>query len=144
MLAIADLKSKSSRELAALYSAADAGTPLEGDFSGVVLFPAISFLGRILGAIAPLIWRGKVFDSRKGTLLNRVGCLPVMLAMPGKFSVQKSWFDGKPSNVIEYPPTSWLFVIFRDELRELRPGLYLGRAHVKFAKSLALHFAIVK
>ncbi len=92
-------------------------------------------------------WRGKVFyttNTSQPILWNRI--LKKSEAFPAHVYVGESLFDTqKNSLVIDYlsnqdieaykPSRDWLVnsraLAIRDEIREVRPGLYLGRAYVR-------------
>ena len=37
-----------------------------------------------------------------------------------------SWVDGRPSLILDYQGTSLVYGRYRDEIRQVAPGLYLG------------------
>ncbi len=92
-------------------------------------------------------WKGKVFyasNTSHPVLWNRI--LKKSEAFPAHVYVGKSLFDAqKNSLVIDYlsnqdiegykPSRDWLVnskaLAIRDEIREVRPGLFLGRAYVR-------------
>ena len=51
-----------------------------------------------------------------------------------------SWLDGKPTIVIDYAKTSFFAQKIRDEIREVEPGLYLGK--VWWGNKRVLDFAL--
>ncbi len=81
---------------------------------------------------APLVgsfaWRGKVFDAKAGRVTNQV--LPFgVRAVAAEVGKGSSRLDGRECIVLDYSRTSLVARHVRDELRLLRPGLYLGRAY---------------
>ena len=38
----------------------------------------------------------------------------------------ESWRDGGPALILDYSQTSLLYAPYRDEIRQIAPGLYLG------------------
>ena len=62
------------------------------------------------------------------------------LAIRAKVYNDGSWLDGKPTIVIDYSKTSFVAGKIRDEIREIGPGLYLGR--VWWGKRPIAHFAL--
>ncbi len=70
-----------------------------------------------------LAWKGKVF-SPDGTFVNQWAGFR---AIASRVEVGPSWCDGRPCLVLEYPPGTPIFGNARDELREVAPGLWLGR-----------------
>jgi hypothetical protein len=80
-------------------------------------FPA--FRARLQG----LPWKGKVFDC-DGRFVNQwLG----FRAIGSHATVGPSWLDGRPCIVLEYAPGTPIFGNTRDELREICPGVFLGR-----------------
>ena len=70
-----------------------------------------------------LAWKGKIFDPCESTMINR-WCNKT--SRPAKVYVAESWFDGKPSIIMDYCGMSEKWGDVRDEIREVAPGLYLG------------------
>ena len=54
----------------------------------------------------------------------------------------QSWLDGKDTIVIDYSSTSILAKVIRDEIREVEPGVYLGK--VWWGKMRILDFALTR
>jgi hypothetical protein len=92
------------------------------------------------------LWKGKIFyreNLNEAVLRNRVRS---RLAFPAHVYYGRSLFDdSRLSVIIDYkynqdiegynPSTDWMVneegLAVRDEIRQVRPGLYLGRAYVK-------------
>jgi hypothetical protein len=86
---------------------------------------ALRSIAALIGRIA---WRGKVFDSQAGRVTNRI--LPFGLrAITADVQKGASWRDGRECIVLDYSQASLVARGVRDEVRLLRPGLYLGRAY---------------
>jgi len=84
-------------------------------------------------------WQGKVFDAKKGLLKNRI--LPFGLnAIIAKVYKGPSWLDGKECIVLDYSDTSIVAQWIRDEIRQIEPGLYLGKVY--WEKSRLIDFAL--
>jgi hypothetical protein len=140
-----DLMSLGQSSLDAMYASTQPGPVPDGDSEG----RAIMFPGTILEApaslAAALIWQGKVFDvtpgSTQGTLINKVFGFR---AINADVFVGPSWFDGKPAIIIDYKDTSLLVPFVRDEIREVAPGIYLGRVYIRtlVGDFLGLNFAL--
>jgi hypothetical protein len=80
--------------------------------------------GRALRArLQGLAWKGKVFHF-DGTFINQWAGFR---ALASRVEFGPSWYDGRPCLVLQYPPGTPIFGNTRDELRELCPGLWLGR-----------------
>ncbi len=67
------------------------------------------------------IWQGKYFDDQ--IMTNKIFGLKFI---KGNVTCENSWFDGQPVHAIDYSETSLLFKTYRDEFREVAPGIYLG------------------
>ena len=95
--------------------------------------PRSSRPGTTYGAdLATLInhfaWQGKVFDGKKGLLKNRI--LPFGFnAIIARIYKAPSWLDGKECIVLDYSDTSLVAQWIRDEIRQIGPGLYLGKVY---------------
>jgi hypothetical protein len=75
-----------------------------------------------------LVWRGKVFDAKAGRVTNRV--LPFGFhTATAEVRKAPSRLDGRECIVLDYSRTSLVARGVHDELRLLRSGLHLGRAH---------------
>jgi len=92
-------------------------------------------------------WSGKsfsAFNDTEGEGINRVKLLGDQFRFGLRFDV--SAIDGGPCVFLEYdqPENPWAIRQIRDELRELRPGLFLGPAMWKSKPdpTLVLWFAI--
>jgi hypothetical protein len=72
-----------------------------------------------------LVWRGKVLRPEKADLSNLISILGIQ-AIRARIYRQESWFDGRDCIVLDYSETSRICGWVRDEIREVRPGLYLG------------------
>jgi hypothetical protein len=112
-------------ELEALYTQADIGTPPIGCTRGRVLSLADTRLPRVKACAFNLTWKGKCFEA-DGAFINR---WPGFKALSSRAEPGASWYDGRPSLVMEYAPGTPLFANLHDEIREVAPGLYLGRLY---------------
>jgi hypothetical protein len=113
----------SPHELCVQFSLGTATHPV-GKLRGRVLWVDDAKLPRFRGLTQSLLWRGKEFDC-DGTFTNRfLG----FTALPSRGFLAESWADGGAAFVMEYPPGTPLFGRYRDELREVAPGVWLGRA----------------
>jgi len=137
---------KTNTELDKIYSNAEAGNIPKGDtkgtaiLAGSVFSKSVAFLARAFG------WQGKIFDlfcsqGSAGILINKI--TPFGLAfIVAKVYRDKSWFDGKETIVIDYSKTSFVAKVIRDEIREVEPGVYLGK--VWWGKKEIFHFALTQ
>ncbi len=126
--------SMSREELDDIYRAADAGTIPSGDTEGTAI--ATGTIGAKLYAMLArlLAWQGKVFDLfppdyQSGILVNKVTAFSLTFIV-AKVYKDKSWLDGRETIVIDYSKTSFFAKKIRDEIREIEPGLYLGKVWI--------------
>jgi Acetoacetate decarboxylase (ADC) len=142
-----DLLSCTQSDLDTLYGKSLGGAIPSGDSKGkAIFFPGSKITSLAMKATSHL-WQGKVFDLREGFLLNKILRFK---AIKAKVLLGDSLFDGKESIIIDYKNTSPIALPIRDEIREIGPGLYLGRAYVKtsakayFWMNFALDFGASK
>ena len=82
----------------------------------------------LAATVGRLAWRGKVFNAGTRRVINRV--LPFgVRAVTAEVCEEASMLDGRECIILDYARTSLVARSVRDELRLLRPGLYLGRAY---------------
>ncbi|MDE2512312.1 MAG: hypothetical protein KGL74_14400 [Elusimicrobia bacterium] len=115
-------------DLEALYRASPAGPIPDGKSDGLATLDPGTAAGRASQALFAFFWHGKVFDARRGELVNR---LVIGRAVKAKVFIGPSWLDGKPSVIIDYKGASWIAGAIRDEIRMVSPGVYLGFAYVR-------------
>ncbi len=136
--------SKSRAELDDIYRQAEAGDMPAGDTRGTAIV-AGSALARVYARFARLFaWQGKVFDlfppdRKQGVLINKITPLSLTFVV-AKVYRGDSWMDGKDTIVIDYSTTSFFFQKIRDEIREVEPGVYLGK--VWWGRTRILDFAL--
>lgn len=138
--------SKSREELDEIYRKAKPGNIPSGDTHGTAIL-AGSVFSKIVAAFARLLaWQGKVFDlfcpgGQAGVLVNKI--TPFSLSfIVAKVYRDKSWLDGEDTIVIDYSKTSFVAKVIRDEIREIEPGVYLGK--VWWGKTRVLDFALIR
>jgi len=123
---LGDLTTMSLTELDDLFRNSPMGEIPDGDAVGTaIVAPGTELTGPILWFARWLAWQGKVFDRPRATLLNKVGPLGLHL-IRARVYIAPSWFDGKPTIVLDYSKTSLLASKVRDEIREVSPGTFLG------------------
>ncbi|MDE9450615.1 hypothetical protein J3R80_09060 [Aliiroseovarius sp. Z3] len=112
-----------------LFSSVAAGPIPDGEAEGTaIIAPGTRFTPLISRFINGFAWQGKVFDSEKSVLKNRI--LPFGLnAILAKVYKDKSWLDGKECIVLDYSDTSIVAQWIRDEIRQIGPGMYLGKVY---------------
>ena len=135
------LLTKSRAELDALFTASAPGALPEGEGTGTAIVSpgSCGWVRWIAWLVRCFCWQGKVFHSREGWLINRVspfGCR----AIKAKVYRGQSWLDQKDVIVIDYAQTSLVAKMVRDEIREVAPGLYLGK--VWFGKTRLIDFIV--
>lgn len=133
----------SREQLDDLYCNATAGPVPRGDTRGTAI-AAGTLLVRAYASIARhFFWQGKVFDifapPDRGILVNKITPFSLTFIV-AKVYKDASWLDGKETIVIDYSKTSFLAQKVRDEIREIEPGIYLGK--VWWGKKRVLDFAL--
>lgn len=137
---------KSREELDEIYRHAEAGSIPSGDTRGTAIVTGSLFSKSLAAFARAFAWQGKVFDLfppdlQTGILINKVS--PISLTfIVAKVYRDKSWMDGKETIVIDYSKTSFFAKVIRDEIREVEPGVYLGK--VWWGKTRVLDFALTK
>ncbi|MEE9354146.1 MAG: hypothetical protein V3U75_01010 [Methylococcaceae bacterium] len=136
--------SKSREELDEIYRNANSGDIPSGDTHGTAIL-AGSIFSKMVAAFTRLFaWQGKVFDlfcpnGQAGVLINKITPLSLTFIIARVYR-DKSWLDGKDTIVIDYSRTSFFAKVIRDEIREIEPGLYLGK--VWWGNKRILDFAL--
>jgi len=93
-----------------------------GTHKGVILEAEGS---RLKARLQGLVWKGKDFDGN-GTMINR---WTGFRAVTAEVSHGTSWLDGQACIVLQYAQDAKIFPGVRDELRQIGPGLWLGRGY---------------
>lgn len=110
-------------QLEQVFAQGQVTEPPVGTWRGRVLLRVDTHLPRARARLASLVWKGKDFDC-DGRMVN---LWAGFRAVATQLYVGPSWYDGGPCFVLEYPPDSAVFANTRDELREVAPGVLLGR-----------------
>ena len=120
------LLAMSNTALDDLFRGSRAGPIPDGDLRGTVLaFPG-SVIARPFAFLAYwLAWQGKVVDSRRRMLRNKITPLRLRL-IAAALSYDTSWVDGRECVLLDYSRTSFVAKMVRDEIRLVSPSLYLG------------------
>ena len=130
----------STADLDKLFGGAPAGPIPNGDAQGTALVdPGTSRSPEFATLINHFAWQGKIFDSKKGVLKNKISSWGFH-AIIAKVYKGPSWLDGKECIVLDYSETSLVARWIRDEIRLIDPGLYLGRVY--WGKKPLIHFAL--
>jgi len=121
------LMKMSKEQLDELFMQSEAGNFPDGEGAGTaVVFPG-SWLARFLAWLTRVFWwQGKVFNAKRGQLRNRVTPFSLRLIKAQVYKAP-SWLDEKETIVLDYSKTSFVAGKIRDEIREVAPGLYLGK-----------------
>jgi hypothetical protein len=109
-------------DLLRMYGCADVGRFPVGYMRGGLLVMTDFPCPRLSVALSGLAWKGKHVGC-DGTFINQ---FTGVRAIGSQAFIGPSWYDGKPTIVMQYPPKTPLFGNIRDEFREISPGLYLG------------------
>lgn len=127
-------------ELDALFTNSPVGAIPDGEADGTaIVAPGTHFSPAIAKFISLFAWQGKVFDAKKGLLKNRISPFGLN-AIIAKVYKGPSWLDGKECIVLDYSDTSTVAQWIRDEIRQIEPGLYLGKVY--WEKSRLIDFAL--
>ncbi|MGR9054075.1 MAG: hypothetical protein ACU84J_15650 [Gammaproteobacteria bacterium] len=136
---------KSREELDDIYRNAKPGKIPTGDTRGTAIL-AGSIFARCVAFLAALYaWQGKIFDlfcpgGYAGVLVNKITPFSLTFIV-AKVYRGTSWMDQKETIVIDYSRTSFFAKKIRDEIREVEPGVYLGK--VWWGEKRILDFALV-
>ena len=109
--------------LEALFRGGNAHPIPPGIYAGKVLWVDDAKLPKVRARLQSGFWKGKHFMGCD-QFVNR---FPGFEAIPATGRMEASWTDGMPAYVLDYPPGSPLFGPNRDEMREVSPGVWLGR-----------------
>ena len=121
----------SREELDEIYLQHTAGNIPQGETRGTAIV-AGSDNAKLFARFARLFaWQGKIFDIfpptyECGILINKTTPFSVSFIV-AKVYKDKSWMDDKETIVIDYSSTSFFAQKIRDEIREIEPGIYLGK-----------------
>ncbi len=139
-VSVAEMMKMSQEQLDELFKAASPGEIPHGEANGTaIVAPGTNFTAEIASFVNIFAWQGKVFDPEKGVLRNRI--LPFGLnAIIAKVYKGASWLDGKECIVLDYSDTSIIAHWVRDEIREVSPGVYLGKVY--WGKKRLIDFAL--
>jgi hypothetical protein len=117
-----DLAGLAAPQLEQLYRQSAPGPVPTGKVKGRALYPDSRF-GVARSRAARAVWQGKVFRPEDSTAVNRFfGLRVIEVNVYGG----TSWLDGGASMILDYQGTSKLYGNYRDEIRQVAPGLYLG------------------
>jgi hypothetical protein len=88
-----------------------------------------------------LIWQGKKIKADQSSAINRFFGVPFIR---GQLYCGDSWLDGRPAMILDYFQTSHVYAHYRDEIRMVGPGLFLGLMHDRTTAppKVAMYFAL--
>lgn len=128
-----ELARMDSNQLQAVFEAAPRPEFLpSGKTRGLVFFQPSKLTSRVQARIFQCLWHGKLLDGEEALMVNRVA--------GGKFinasmRLDQSFGDGDTAVILDYQGMQKGITKFaegaRDEIREVSPGLWLGRMWVR-------------
>jgi hypothetical protein len=110
-------------ELEELYAQGCLAPIPPGKIRGQALLQPGTWLAVPVSQASRLAWQGKVIHPDGRTAINRFFGVRVIKA---NVYNAESWRDGRPALILDYSQTSVLYGPYRDEIRQIAPGLYLG------------------
>jgi len=123
---VAQLLKMSTADLDKLFAGSPPGPIPDGEAEGTAIIdPGTSKSPEFAKLINHFAWQGKIFDAKKGTLVNHIGPFG-MKAILAKVYLGDSLIDKKPCIVLDYSDTSIVAHWIRDEIRQIAPNTYLG------------------
>ena len=137
---VPQLMTMSQAQLDELFTNSPTGEIPDGEAEGTaIVAPGTTYSADMAKVVSLFAWQGKVFDGKKGQLKNRI--LPFGLnAIIARVYKAPSWLDGKECIVLDYSDTSLVAQWIRDEIRQIGPGLYLGKVY--WSKKRLMDFAL--
>ncbi|HEY7141965.1 MAG TPA: hypothetical protein VIE44_17860 [Methylomirabilota bacterium] len=126
---VPQLLKMSQKDLDELFTNSAPGDIPDGEAQGTaIVAPGTTYSENVATLVNHFAWQGKTFDAKKGLLKNRI--LPFGLnAIIARIYKGPSWLDGKECIVLDYSDTSVVAQWIRDEIRQIGPGLYLGKVY---------------
>jgi hypothetical protein len=123
------LLAMSQAQLDDLFRASQPGDIPNGSAKGTaIIAPGTRFSEPTAQVINLFGWQGKVFDSAKGLLKNKILAFGFE-AIVARVYKGPSWLDGKECIVLDYSDTSIIAHYVRDEIRLISPNFYLGKVY---------------
>ena len=137
---LSQLLKMSQAQLDELFTNSAPGEIPDGEANGTaIVAPGTTYTKEIADFINHFAWQGKVFDSKKGVLKNRILSFGLN-AIIAKVYKAPSWLDGKECIVLDYSDTSFVAHWIRDEIRQIGPRFYLGKVY--WDKKRLIDFAL--
>ena len=126
---VPELMKMSQAQLDELFSSVPVGPIPTGEAEGTaIVAPGTDFTPAIAKFVNLFAWQGKIFDPEHGVLRNRITSFGLH-AIIAKVYKGESWLDKKECIVLDYSQTSMVAQWIRDEIREVAPGVYLGKVY---------------
>lgn len=140
-LTVDDLAGMDESALHAVYRGSGAGSMPQGRLKGTVIPIPGTKMADARRKAGKLVWQGKRIAPDGTSIKNRFFGLP---GVPGRLGTGTSWVDSRPSIIIDYKETSWIYRKYRDEIREVSPGLFLGVMHDRTVSppKVVMYFAL--
>jgi hypothetical protein len=137
---VRQLLQMSQAQLDELFTSSAAGEIPNGEAEGTaIVAPGTTYSLEIASLINHFAWQGKTFDAAKGLLKNRILAFGLN-AIIAKVYKAPSWLDDKECIVLDYSDTSIVAHRVRDEIRQIGPGMYLGKVYM--GKKRLIDFAL--
>jgi len=134
---VAELLRMTNAQLDQLFGSVEPGPIPNGPADGTAIIAPGTDLNPAIAKFAGLIWQGKIFDAKNGTLINEIFG---QKAVEAKVYFGPSLYDGKPCIVLDYSHSSAIVEHVRDEIRQIDPNFYLGRVY--WDGSPLIHFCL--
>lgn len=138
--AVQQLLGMSQKELDDIFTSSSAGDIPNGEAAGTaIVAPGTTYSQEIATLINHFGWQGKTFDAAHGSLRNRILSFGLN-AIIAKVYKGPSWLDNKECIILDYSETSLVAKRIRDEIRQIGPGMYLGKVY--WDKSRLIDFVL--
>jgi hypothetical protein len=140
-LTLKQLVRMNAAELETLYSQGVLSPIPPGKIRGQALLNPGTKMAVPSSRASRFIWQGKIFHEDGHSAVNRFFGIRVIKA---DVYNAESWRDGRPALILDYSRTSRLYAPYRDEIRQIAPGLYLGLMFDRTASppQLKMYFAL--
>jgi hypothetical protein len=116
-------------QLDELFLKSKAGPLPNGPATGTaIIAPGTKFTPAVAAAVNLFAWQGKNFDAKNGVLKNKISVLGLN-AIVAQVYKGPSWLDKKECIILDYSKTSIVAQWIRDEIRQIAPGMYLGKVY---------------
>jgi hypothetical protein len=137
---VQQLLGMSQKELDDLFTSSTPGDIPNGEAAGTaIVAPGTTYSQKTASLINHFGWQGKTFDAAHGSLRNRILSFGLN-AIIAKVYKGPSWLDNKECIILDYSETSLVAERIRDEIRQIGPGMYLGKVY--WDKSRLIDFVL--